>query len=383
MIYGRTIIALLSFGLSLPMGCSEAVGGDGHSTTGASGESGSAGTTNSGGAGGVSLSGGELLVVPVQADRATYVKLDPPGVITAPTDETGTGWDLSFQGFDIHTNSGPSGPGRGAGFGPLDPSTFLGENTPSVPFTIADTTGGAFTSWYAYEGAPAHVLWSRYHTVLVQDGERIWKVQVLGYYGQQLGAPVSAMYSVRYAEITDEHASATITLTDIDATAGGVGASDEQPSECLDLASGNRPKLTTAQAQQSNDWHLCFRRENIHVNGELGGTRGVGAVDLRARETSAETLEQIKARTSASELAAFDAVSDEDAEGQQFRGDRIVSVFDGSWLNKNTVPPTPTTGAWLVVGADGQSHFLVVFEGIEDSTTTSLGSVQLRIKPVH
>jgi hypothetical protein len=325
-------------------------------------------------------SGTELRVSVPETGRA-FVKLSPPSVVTVADPKASPEWDLAFEGLDVFTNSGPSGSGQGASFGPLDAITFIGDAAPQVPFLSPDKTGGAFVDWYKYEGAPSHALWSRYHVFGVKDGARLWKVQILTYYGQRDGASISGLYKIRYAEITGGTASA-VQEVNLDATAGGAQAAPTTPSECIDLGSGARTMLTPEAARTSNAWHLCFRRQTISVNGELGGPRGVGAVDLEADKVAAETIDALKALTGDTERARFDAVTAASFDGKTFRGDRVISGFGDSWMNTKVSPIEPAYSAWLVVSASGKEKFLVGFSSFESPTTKSPGTVVMRVKPV-
>jgi hypothetical protein len=321
--------------------------------------------------GGDPFAGAATLSVPVPASGRVYVRLGEPALVAAP--EAGN-WDLAFAGFDVFTNSGPSGSGAGAAFGPLELTAFAEAAAPAVPFLEGDRAGGAFVEWYAYDGA-THLLYSRFHVYGVRRDGRTWKLQVLGYYGLQNNAPTSAMFQVRWAEL----GGATQTLT-VDGTAGGLGAPEDAPGGCLDLASGVVSQLTVAAAQASPAWDLCFRRDAISVNGEAGGPRGVGAVDLQAAASAGETLAAVKARTAASELARFDSVGAADLAAATWRGDHVVSVFaTGGWLDAER---QPVAQAWLVVEASGAHKFLIAFERFASPTTSSPGTVVMHIKPV-
>ena len=138
--------------------------------------------------------------------------------------------------------------------------------------------------------------------------------------------------------------------------------------------------LTAAEARASSAWHLCFRRQDISVNGEEGGPRGVGAIDFDADKTANEKFEDIVQLTPESELARFDAINAASFEGQTLRGDRIVSAFSGLWTERGSSPLAPGKFAWLVVGADGKKRYLVGFARFEGATATSPGTIVMRVK---
>ncbi|MDI1450541.1 HmuY family protein [Polyangium sp. 6x1] len=327
---------------------------------------------------------GLKLEVPVPADGRVYVSLAKPEIVVPEGDASmSTAWDLAFEKYDVFTNSGASGDGEGGAFGPLDAVTYDEGIAPTIPFMTKDEAGGAFRDFWAYEPS-AHLLWVRYHVFGVRDGDKQWKVQVLGYYAEQQGAPVSAIYRVRWAEVTSAGVGATQTLADIDGTAGGSGAPLDVPNECLDLGTGARTMHTPAEALTTKDWHLCFRRASITVNGELGGPRGVTAVDLNASETKGETLDIVKARTDDSELPRFDKVGYAELSDPKliWRGDRIFSAFSEYWIDREASAPAPAKSSWLVQSAaDGVTRYLLVFDSFDGATADGPGKVTLRVKP--
>ena len=327
---------------------------------------------------------GATLEVPVPAEGRVFVTLDKPEIVTPEGDgSTTTDWDLAFEKYDIFTNSGASGPGEGGAFGPLDASTYNEGIAPAIPFMTKDESGGAFRDFWAYDPS-AHVLWVRYHVFGVRDGDKHWKVQVLGYYAEQQGAPVPAIYRIRWAEVTSAGVGPTQTLADLDGTAGGSQAPEDAPSECLDLGTGARTKHTPAEALTTQDWHLCFRRASIAVNGELGGPRGVTAVDLHAGETKDESLDGVKTRTDETELARFDAVGHTQISDPKlvWRGDRVFSAFTEYWIDREASAPAPTTFSWLAQSAaDGFTRYLLVFDRFDGATAEGPGKVVLRVRP--
>jgi hypothetical protein len=366
----------LFFLASMSAACTEEVG-----NTASDGGGGAGG--GAGGDGGAA-DPGTPLTVDVPADARVYVDLDEPAVIDPANPATSTDWELAFEGYEIFTSSGPSGPGVGGAFGPLDPTNFLSDTRPDVPFVIADETGGTFLDWYDYDGV-THTIWSRFHRYGVKDElDRVFKVHIISYYGEVAGAPVRAVYQLRWAEVTETGSGETTFIDDLDGTAGGISAAADQPSGCIDLATGERFALTPKQALESSEWHLCFRRDNISVNGELGGPRGVTAADLDTAGFATETIEENMAKTAAGEEPAFDAtdfaaLTDASLE---YRGDRIVTAFGSGWYDEAS-PPAPTSDVWLVVGADGTASYLVAFEQLEGATADTPGKVHLRVKKVQ
>lgn len=324
----------------------------------------------------------EVTSVDVAATTRTFLKLAPLGPAELTEDgSASTEWDLAFLGWDVFTNGGVSGPGDGAAFGPLDAIEFALPGAPEVPFLQQDEPGGAFRDWYAYDGT-THSLFSRFHRYGVSAGWRLYKLQILGYYGELAGAPVSALYALRYAEVTASGSTETRTLEGIDATAGWPNVTDASASACVNLERGEVFPLTPAEARASTDWQLCFRRDGVSVNGEAGGPGGVSAADLDAESDAEDELTEIKTRTAESELARFEALDFAAlrAAAPGFRGDRVISVFSDVWVNRRVEPPAPRDATWLVTAADGVSRFLLYFESLADSTGDAAGSVTLRVR---
>jgi hypothetical protein len=170
---------------------------------------------------------------------------------------------------------------------------------------------------------------------------------------------------------------------DLDGTAGYPEVSEDSESGCIDLVSGEQLSLATAALIESEAWHLCFRREAIGVNGEQGGPRGVGAVDLDGRETALETIEDVKERTPESELARFETVDLDDLEDASlsYRGDRVVSIFADRWFEGTGEAAEPAPASWLVRDADGERHYLIVFREIRGSRDAA-GEVRFRVREV-
>jgi hypothetical protein len=325
---------------------------------------------------------GTELKVPVPAMGSTFVRLDPLAIVTPADPKTSMDWDLQFSGWDVFTSSGPSGPGQSVAFGPLDTGVFFDSTVPDVPFLYPDSAGGAFYRWYAYDGGGNHTLYSRWHIYGIKDGGKQWKLQILSYYGVVMGAPVSAIYGIRWAEVTQAGSMPTQTLMDLDGTAGFPNVTTTSPNECIDLGTGARTMLSPADQQVSMVWHLCFRRDKISVNGELGGPRGVTAADFDFASTPTEMVDQVKTKTAASEQARFDAIALADYAGKTFRGDRVISAYTDLWIDRTKTPIAPRDAAFLSYAADGKRAFVVGFPRFEGATADGPGTVVLRVKGV-
>lgn len=378
----QSLVLVPVIGIALSTACSEEVGG----ADGGGGSGAGTSTTGSGGDGGmIDISDeGTPLSVDVDAETPVYVDLDEPAVVEPSDPTSDSSWELSFVGWDLFTNSGVSGSADGGAFGPLAAPTFLLDTEPEYPFIITDKTGGAFLGWYAYDGS-THALWSRYHVYGVDTGTQRFKVQILGYYGEVQGAPVTALFTIRYAEVTADSVGPTQTIENLDATAGGLGGPPDAPSGCLNLASGEQLMLSPDEALASTQWHLCFRRDVISVNGGLGGPDDVTAVDITAASLEeVEPLDEVMEYTASAKLAPFDATDDAALSdpGLLYRGDRIVSAFDSRWYDASTEPWTPANATWLVAGADGVARFLLAFESFEGATDETPTRVNLRVKRV-
>lgn len=333
------------------------------------------------GAGGANGAGGSApatqLTVPVAGP--TYVDLDSASVVGADAD-----WDLRFDGLSVFTNGGESGPGKGKAFGPLAAESFAEDTVPAeVPFLFEDKPGGAFVDWYLYDPT-SHLLYSRYHVFGVRRGEQLFKVQILSYYGEAQGAPVSALYQLRSAQLSKDGAKATIDWVDVDGTAGGAAPAEDAASSCLNLESGEVLLLTPEQAAESSAWDLCFRRATITVNGGDGGPGDVEAVDLEEAKSAGESIEELAAYPAAAALEAFSAVGTESLEDPSltWKLDGIVSAFSDQWLTQDA-PLAPTAATWLVAAADGDTPFFIVFDGLEGATASTFDAVNLRIKPIE
>jgi hypothetical protein len=328
----------------------------------------------------------DVLELTVGPDSRTFVELSKPALVElSGNGDDSIAWDIALSGRKVFTNGGVSGPGNCSAFGPLPAPTFLSDSAPDTPLLLKDHAGGALLDWYDY-GGDTHLLYSRYHVYGLRDGERLYKLQILSYYADQLGAPVSAHYHVRYAEVpSDGSAGETHEIDEIDASAGGSKDDDSQPSACLELENERVSMLTPDQASQSEAWHVCFRREAIAINGGISGPRGVAAVDLQAASTADETEKEIQARTADSELGLFDGV-DLAALGDdslRWREDGVATAFADRWLEPDSDPLTLSDTVWFVIAADGAGKYLLKFQDLSGDPAIEQATLGLRAKSVR
>lgn len=325
----------------------------------------------------------DVLELTVSPDGRTFVELSQPSEVRVAGDgEASIAWDLALRGREIFINGGISGPGNAGAFGPLSAPTYLTDTAPDVPLLFKDRAGGAFIDWYDYAD---HRLFSRYHVYGLRDGERLFKVQILGYYGQGPSGLVPALYRVRYAEVTPRGNGKTHDVLGIDASAGGNKDDDQEPSACLELDTEQVSPLTPDEARVSDAWQLCFRRESIAVNGGLSGPRGMAAVDLQAAATAHETEAEVQKRSPASELALFEGVDFAALDPAQlsYRTDGIVTAFGQRWLEPGSEPLAVNRGVWLVVGADGAAKYLLKFSNLVGDPAREAATLNLEAKSVR
>ncbi len=123
-----------------------------------------------------------------------------------------TSWDLMLElagrSWNLWTNGGIQGAGKGAAFGPFDTATadsyITGTQSPGgEPITShysADKKGGIFSeqSWYAYAVTqqPAdHGIYPNFRVYVLDAGEKQYKVQLLDYYD---ASGLSGYITLRY-----------------------------------------------------------------------------------------------------------------------------------------------------------------------------------------
>ncbi len=128
---------------------------------------------------------------------------------------TATGdWDLKVEvagsDWNIWTNGGVAGSGKGGAFGPFDTAAVAhytnGTTSPGGRdirhMYRPDGVGGIFKdyTWYSYDLQRNKKLWPNYRVYVIDTGTRLYKMQILSYYDR---AGIGGHYTIRYAPLSE------------------------------------------------------------------------------------------------------------------------------------------------------------------------------------
>lgn len=142
---------------------------------------------------------------------------------------------------------------------------------------------------------------------------------------------------------------AGVTSGTIDATAGGLSASADNPYLYLDLVSGTRVDIDDVAALTSDAWDIALKRSSLRLN---SGDSGTGNRELAVVQGT--SLDAVTAAP-ASGYGIDDFASD-DCELQTIPGGEPLSAF-GEWYDYDpaTHVVTPKGEVYVVRRADGTS----------------------------
>jgi hypothetical protein len=158
-------------------------------------------------ASGTDISGAGITdTIHVGPDTA-YYDFSTGEVVTPTSPSTSLDWDFAVASYDIHLNSSMFGPGQAAAYLNTDDS-----NNPRTDFDniseaetqpqaySTDEVGSIFADWYNYN-PDTHQLTSKNHVYLIKVGANIYKIQLLSYYKNINGQPVSGWYTYRWLRL--------------------------------------------------------------------------------------------------------------------------------------------------------------------------------------
>lgn len=304
------------------------------------------------------------------------------GAVVAEAD----GWDLTLDGWNLFLNGGESGEGKAGGID-MELLDFtlafedMNRRNQIVWFLFYDSYACALSDWWWYALDGTHTLFSNYHTYVVRVDDVDYAVQMLDYYRVIDGAVEAGYPEFRWAEIPDDGSDPDVFVEDLDATAGGVSADADDPSNrwtYFSFATGE-VVLSDEEALTSDAWDLGFKRFNIKSNSGPSGPKGVVTVDPdRERgETEAEVLDFTPESQVDYFLSRIDAW-DPDG-GEPFVEDAVQPVLR-RWYRglpgDGGDPPTLWEDRWfLAQDRDGETINklrVVSFEGTDAAGPTSV-----------
>lgn len=152
---------------------------------------------------GTDLSGAvRSATIDVSGGAEVYFDLDSGEVVTPSDPASSTDWDIHFSGYTIRLNGGISGPGDGGAFPAYQAGTSFGDISEAIGFGyFSDKAGSAFSTeageWYSYDSS-THILSTKNHVYVIDTGDAMIKMQMLNYYKEVAGSPVSGFVTFRW-----------------------------------------------------------------------------------------------------------------------------------------------------------------------------------------
>jgi len=289
----------------------------------------------------------------------------------------GSPWDLRVEGWQLFLNGGESGDGKAGGIDmqlldlTMEFDDLLRKNQ-LLYFFFYDSYACALSDWWWYAIDGTHTLFSNYHSYVVRRGSRDFAVQWLDYYRVLDGAAAAGYPQFRWAEIPSDGSPPGIIGEELDATAGGLGAAYDDPSNKWAYFSFDEGllELTDTEAETDPDWDLGFKRFYVKSNSGPSGPGGVITTDFD--RDRGETAEEVLDFTPQGELARFEdriGLWDPSAPSS-FQEDAIKPVVD-RWYSgqpgSEETPPVLHDSRWFLVsdrsGGELAKFRVLSFEG--------------------
>jgi hypothetical protein len=148
----------------------------------------------------------DTLTFDASSGNPVYVDFSTGATVNPADPRTSTDWDLAFTNYEVHQNATVFGPGASGTYEiwmdqtiPTDFNETL--EAPTAPQAyFADDFGSVMKNWYNYNGE-THTLTSKQHVYVIQTGAHYYKMQIITYYKEIGGSPVSGWYNFRWAEL--------------------------------------------------------------------------------------------------------------------------------------------------------------------------------------
>jgi hypothetical protein len=135
-----------------------------------------------------------------------YIDFSAGSVTNPPDPANSLDWDLAFVNYEVHQNATIFGIGACGTYevwqDQTDPTDFSEtQEAPTVPQAyFADQFGSVMSDWYNYNG-DTHVLTSKNHVYVIRNNGHYYKLQIITYYRDIGGNPVSGYYTFRWLEL--------------------------------------------------------------------------------------------------------------------------------------------------------------------------------------
>ena len=144
----------------------------------------------------------------------TYFSFEDQDVVALTDAEAAESseWDIAFKRNEIRLNGGGSGPSNVRGFDLNSAEEVVAEGVfdaltaTDIPGSDAFSTDGpayVLGEWYNYDST-THFLSTRYHVYIIDTGAGFYKMQLLSYYREVEGSPVSGFITFRWRPLTAE-----------------------------------------------------------------------------------------------------------------------------------------------------------------------------------
>jgi len=156
-----------------------------------------------------------------------------------------------------------------------------------------------------------------------------------------------------------------VTTLYVDASAGGISGTGNNPWTFIDLGAGAKAQVTDVTSITSTAWDLALKRAVLYTNGGSGGP-GQGGAALIAKDFDAVTAADATGVTFGTERFFDDQCNPRtDATGSvattfSVPTDEAQYVYGWYTYDLSTNGLAPTPGTWLVRGAAGALYKLAI-----------------------
>jgi hypothetical protein len=155
----------------------------------------------------------------------------------------------------------------------------------------------------------------------------------------------------------------------VDATAGGLTGSADNPYLYLDLKAGTKVAITDIDARSSMAWDVALKRASLRANGGDSGTGGRTLAVVQAATLGAVTAAPTSGYTT-------DDFADADCLPRTLMGGEPLSSF-GEWYNYDSMTHmvSPKAEVYVVERPDGSHTALRVITYYGDTANPMRGAV--------